>query len=84
MALRDRQRIILHQGQRYYWYAGPFKDVIGAHDFLAMMLSRGELTEAEADAAAITGNSIFLRLSSDCPPGGAPWSSRAALRHWSR
>ena len=62
MTLRDpRERIILHQSQRYYWYAGPFKDVIDAHDYLAAMLARGEITEADADAATVVDNNIFLQ-----------------------
>jgi hypothetical protein len=59
--MRDvRERIIISGGRRYYWYAGPFNDVIDAHDYLAAELARGEISEADADAATITESSIFL------------------------
>ena len=45
----------------YSWHAGPFKDVIDAHDYLAAMLARGEIAEADADAATIVDNNIFLQ-----------------------
>jgi hypothetical protein len=64
MAKRDsRERTIVSEGQRYYWYAGPFRDVIDAHDYLAAMLARGEISDTDADAATIVDNSIFLRIS---------------------
>ena len=63
LTMRDpRERTILHEGRRYAWYAGPFTDVFEAHDYLNAMVARGEITEAAADAATITGNSIFLRV----------------------
>jgi hypothetical protein len=62
--MRDpRERIILSKGRRYYWYAGPFTDVIEAHDYLAALLARREISEADADDAPITDNSIFLPVS---------------------
>jgi hypothetical protein len=63
MAKRDpRERTIVSNGRRYYWYAGPFKDVIDAHDYLAAMQVRGAISQAQADWATIIDNSIFLRL----------------------
>jgi hypothetical protein len=43
-----------------YWSAGPFTAIFEAHDYLAAMRTRGEISEADADAATITNNSIFL------------------------
>jgi hypothetical protein len=37
--------------------------VIDAHDYLAAMLVRGEISQAEADWATIIDNSIYLRVS---------------------
>ena len=62
--MRDpRERTIVSEGRRYYWYAGPFTDLFEAHDYLAAMLARGEISEIEADDATIIDNSIFLRVS---------------------
>jgi hypothetical protein len=64
LQMRDpRERIVVSSGRRYYWYAGPFKDVIDAHDYLAAMLARSEISDADADDATIIDNSIFLRMS---------------------
>jgi hypothetical protein len=64
--MRDpRERIIESGGRRYYWYAGPFTDVIDAHDYLAAMHARREISDADADNATITDNSIFLRMGED-------------------
>jgi hypothetical protein len=55
--MRDhRERVVMSGGRRYYWYAGPFTDVIEAHDYLAAMYARGEISEADADDATIIKN----------------------------
>ena len=66
----DRERTILHDGERYAWYAGPFKDSIDAFDYLAILSARGEVSE---DDATVIGNSIFVRVAETLPRIRREW-----------
>ena len=55
-----RERTIIYHGERFAWYAGPFTDAFEAHDYLAAMIERGEVSEAVADTALILNNNVFL------------------------
>ena len=61
----DRERTILHDGERYAWFAGPFANAIDAYDYLAVASARGEVCD---DDAIVLRNSIFVCVAEDVVP----------------